>query len=225
MAFRKQPLAVTILAVAAFCAIAVLPVSFMFARHGSLAGLALLEARHRTLLLRSLGVSAGATFVALGIGLTAAVVLARGRAAFRLPLAVLTIAPLFIPPYVIAGTWISLLAPDGWLNGTIQVLFGASSQVSIFSPTGVAWCLGISLFPIVAAIVASGLLGVDRDLVDDAKLTAGRWGVFRGHFARPWLLAGKPRVAFAVVPSLNAPPTASLEVDTYIRKPWPSHEP
>ncbi len=220
MSFRRQPPAVSIIAVSAFCAIAILPVALMFVRHTSSAQLFVLDARQMTLLCRSLAVAAGATVAALALGVPAAVILVRSALFLRLPLAALAIAPLFVPPYVMAGAWISLLDSASWLNSAITNVFGPDARLSMFSPGGVAWCLGISFFPIITAILAVGLVNVDRDLEDDARLVTGCWGVFRhavfpqvrGHLAGAMLLVFLFVIVRYDVPSLLGINTYPVEI-------------
>ena len=179
MSFRSQPRFVSILGVGAFCAIAVLPVAFMFLRHGSFNALVSLDERQATLLLRSLRIAGGATLVALALGVPTGVILIRGALLLRLPLAALAAVPLFIPPYVLAGAWISALDPAGWPHGVIATLFGPETRLSVFSASGAAWCLGVSFFPIITGLLAAGLVSAARELEDAARLSTGRWGVLR----------------------------------------------
>ena len=179
MSFRSQPRFVSALALTAFCAIAVLPVVLMFVRYGSPDSLLSLDERQATLLGRSLAVASGSALVALALGAPIGVILARGATRLRLPLAALAIAPLFIPPYVLAGAWISVLDPASWVNGLTATLFGPDARISIFSASGAAWCLGVSFFPIVTGLLATGLATADRELEDAARLSTGRWGVLR----------------------------------------------
>jgi len=220
MSFRRQPPAVSIIAVSAFCAIAILPVALMFVRHTDPAGLLSLDARQMTLLCRSLAVAAGATVVALALGVPAAVILARGALFLRLPLAALAIAPLFVPSYVMAGAWISLLDSAGWLNSVVKDVLGPDARLSVFSPSGVAWCLGISFFPIITAILTVGLVNVNRDLEDDARLATGSWSVFRhaifpqvrGHLGGAILLVFLFAIVRYDVPSLLGINTYPVEI-------------
>lgn len=77
--------------------------------------------------------------------------------------------------------------PNGFVNRILVSLFGSSAKLSVFSKAGCAWCLGISHFPIIAIILATGLSKIDRSLEDIARLSAGRWRVF-WHSTLPQIL-------------------------------------
>ncbi len=186
MAYRRQPITVFASALALFLICAILPVSYMLVKF--VAGViqnpsettsVLLDGRQLVLLARSMGIALGATMVSLVLGLPCAFILAAkdlpGRKLFYL----LTAMPLMIPPYVMTGAWVHLLVPEGFVNTALKTLFGSGAQLSLFSGTGCAWCLGISHFPIVAIMCATGLSKTDRNLHDVARLSTGRWGVFR----------------------------------------------
>jgi iron(III) transport system permease protein len=131
------------------------------------------------LLGRSLSIAVFATLVALALGLPSAVALASRDLPFRKFFYLLVLIPLLIPPYIMAGAWIHLLAADGFINRSLAAFFGPSVRLSVFSQAGCVWCLGISHFPIIAIILATGLSKIDRNLQDIAHLSTGRWGVFR----------------------------------------------
>jgi ABC-type Fe3+ transport system permease subunit len=130
MSFRRQPPFFSILAISAFCAITVLPVALLFARYGSVSALSWLDERQGTLLLRSIAVAGGSALIALALGVPIAFVLARSTVYLRLPMTALAISVLFVPPYVMAGAWISLLDPAGWVNRVIAALLGPDALLS-----------------------------------------------------------------------------------------------
>jgi iron(III) transport system permease protein len=147
----------------------------------------LVDMRQLVLLGRSLTIALSATVVAVGLGLSVAVVLAAKDLPLRRLLYFLVLVPVLIPPYVMAGAWIHLLSPGGLVNTTLASAFGPSVKLSVYSIAGCAWCLGISFFPIVAFIVASGLSGIDGSLVDISRLSSNRLGTFR-HAILPQIL-------------------------------------
>lgn len=194
MAFRKQPLTIFIIAVAIFLLTSILPVCYMLAQfiinllqEPSASSSPFLESRQLILLGRSLSIAVFATLVALALGLPSAIALAAKDLPFRKLFYLLILIPLLIPPYIMAGAWIHLLASDGFVNRSIAAIFGPSARLSVFSQTGCVWCLGLSHFPIIAIILAAGLSKIDRNLQDIARLSTGRWGVFR-HSTLPQIL-------------------------------------
>ena len=185
MTVRKQPLTVFILAMVAFLITSIVPVGYMLSRFtaglfdGDASGaVGLLDGRQLVLLGRSLWVAVLSTAVALVLGLPAAVMLSAKDLPFRKVFFFLVLIPLLIPPYVMAGAWVHLLSPDGIINGALRAVLGDSARVSLFSVPGCAWCLGISFFPVIAIITATGLAKVNGNLIDVARLSTGRWGVF-----------------------------------------------
>jgi len=194
MAFRRQPLTVFIPALAIFLFTAILPVCYMLTqfivnllRNPSTATSALIDSRQLILLGRSFSIAGSATLVALALGLPSAIALSAKDVPFRKLFYLLILIPLLIPPYTMAGAWIHLLAPDGFVSRILTAIFGQSARLSIFSQAGCVWCLGISHFPIIAIILATGLSKIDRNLQDIAKLSTGRWGVF-WHSTLPQIL-------------------------------------
>jgi iron(III) transport system permease protein len=139
----------------------------------------LIDARQLVLLGRSLTIAVSATIVALGLGLPVAFILATGDLPFRRLFHFLVLVPVLIPSYVMAGAWIHLLGPAGLVNSTLAAVLGPAAKLSIHSTAGCAWCLGISFFPVIAIIVASGISQLDSNLTDIARLSVNRWGVFR----------------------------------------------
>jgi len=184
MAFRRQPRFLYVLSLVLFCVTAILPLAYVFGqfiagvieRPAALAN-AIMDSRQLVLLGRSLGIALSATLVALSLGLPVAALLAARDLPLRRLFYFLMLVPVLIPSYVMAGAWIHLLSPAGWVNRTLAALIGQSATLTIQSVPGCAWCLGLSFFPIIALVVAAGLSQLDGNLQDIARLSTGRWGV------------------------------------------------
>ena len=176
----------------------------------------LIDSRQLLLLSRSLLVAFSATLVALGLGLPVAIILAAKDMPLRRLFQLLVLVPMLIPPYVMAGAWIHLLSPSGFINGILASLFGSSARLTIFTKAGCAWCLGISFFPLIAIIVATGLSQLDSSLQDIARLSTNRWGVF-WHSTLPQifphLLASISLVMIFVLAQYGVP--SLLGINTY----------
>ncbi len=186
MAFRRQPLSVYTAALVIFGLTAILPVAYMLAQflaelpgRPSVVTEALVDGRQLVLLGRSVKIAVSATLVALALGLPAAIILSAKDLPFRRLFYFLVLVPVLIPSYVMAGAWIHLLSPGGFVNRMFASAFGASAKLTVFSIAGCSWCLGISFFPVIAVIVATGLSRLDGSLVDLARLSSSRLGVFR----------------------------------------------
>lgn len=176
----------------------------------------IIDSRQLLLLSRSLLIAFSATLVALGLGLPVAIILAAKDLPLRRLFYLLVLIPMLIPPYVMAGAWIHLLSPTGLINGIVASLFGSSARLTIFTKVGCAWCLGISFFPVIAIIIATGLSQVDGSLQDIARLSTNRWGVF-WHSTLPQifphLLASISLVMIFVLAQYGVP--SLLGVNTY----------
>jgi len=186
MAFRKHPLLLQISALIVFFFAAILPLGYMLAQfvvalfhEPSKIVNVLVDSRQLVLLGRSLTVAISATSVAVLFGLPTAIILAAKDLPYRKLFYFLVLIPVLIPSYVMAGAWIHLFSPAGLLNRIVVGLFGPAAKLSVYSVAGCGWCLGISFFPVIAIIVAAGLSELDSSLIDIARLSTGRWGVFR----------------------------------------------
>jgi iron(III) transport system permease protein len=223
MSLRKQPLPALVAALVVFGLAAILPLAWMlaqflvrlFARPGVVAAL-ILDQRQLVLLARSLMIALASALVALVIGLPVAVLLAARDLPLRRFFFFLVLIPVLIPSYVMAGAWIHLFSPMGTLNKTLTSLLGPTAALTVHSPVGCAWCLGVSFFPVVAVIVATGLSRLDATLRDIATLSTGRWGLFWHSTLpqiRPHIVASVCLVLIFVLAQYGVP--SLLGVNTY----------
>lgn len=146
-------------------------------RDPALIKISIIDTRQLVLLGRSCAIAGGASLAAVLLGLPCAFVLSTRDLLFRRLLFVLVVVPLLIPPYVMAGAWIHLLSPAGFVNRVLEPVFG--SGISLYSMYGCMWCLGVSFFPIIAIVVSAGLNEADGNLIDMTRMSTGGWGVFR----------------------------------------------
>ena len=223
MRFRRQPLSVCVAAFVLFGVTAILPVGYMliqlvvrlFEQPATVTKL-LIDARQLVLLGRSLAIALSSAAVALAIGLPVAMILASRDLPLRRLFYFLVLVPVLIPPYVMAGAWIHLLSPMGPVNRILAAVFGPSARLSLHSAAGCAWCLGVSFFPVIAIVVATGLSKLDNSLQDAARLSTNRWGVFRHSTLpqiRPHLAASFCLVLIFVLAQYGVP--SLLGVNTY----------
>jgi iron(III) transport system permease protein len=223
MTFSKQYSSFYIIAIIIFVIISILPVAYMLANavirsidQPSIITNALINSRQLVLLGRSMLIALSATLVALVLGLPVAIILAARDLPFKRIFFLLVLVPLLIPSYVMAGAWIHLLSPTGFVNSMIVNVFGPSAKLTVFSKVGCAWCLGISFFPVVALIVATGLSQIDSSLQDVARLSTNWWGVCRYSTIpqiRPHLIASICLVLIFVFAQYGVP--SLLGVNTY----------
>ena len=168
---------------AIFVIACVLPTALMLA--GSLTGEAgrwtldayrglLGDARQWRLFTTSMSLGGGAVLVAGALGMPVGVALARGVNVPG-PWRAVTLAPLLIPPYVMAVAWTLAIGPTGPLA---PVLAAPRLNAWAYSAWAAALVLGISLYPLVALAVDAALARVDAHAEDAARLIAPPMRVF-----------------------------------------------
>jgi len=149
-------------AVAAFTAIVLSPIFFMFIVPHTIKGPiqeAIFTHRHFPLAFNSLFLSMGTTALALAIGVPFAFFISRtnlfGQSFFKLTYLI----PLLIPPFIHAIVWDSL-------SGTIANLF----QLPIHNLCGALFVLSLAYFPFISLMTLSGLKSIDKNL-EEASLS------------------------------------------------------
>jgi iron(III) transport system permease protein len=127
------------------------------------------EWRYANLLLRSSGIAAGATLIAVLIGVMHAFVLIRTRFPLKHVWRRLYLLPLCIPPHIHAIAWICLCGETGPLNKWLMGIIGADAPVlNIYTPAWAALILGLAYHPLVTLLVAGGLRSMDRRMEEAA---------------------------------------------------------
>ncbi len=185
MVFRRHPLGFYVLGIALLAATAWLPIACMLGQFGvglvkepAVLANVLLNSRQAVLLGRSVLIASLTTLVAVLLGVPVAIALSSRDLPLRRFFWFLTLVPVLIPSYVMAGAWLHMLSPNGWVNTGLKAMYGAGVTLKLQSLTGCVLCLGFSFFPIIALMVTTGLLQLDGGLQDTARLHTGRWGVF-----------------------------------------------
>jgi iron(III) transport system permease protein len=176
----------------------------------------LIDSRQAILLSRSCMVALASMSIALLLGIPTAILLASRDLPYKQFFYLLVSIPFLIPPYVMAGAWIHLLSPDGVVNTIIKSVFGQSAGLSVYNFAGCAWCMGISFFPVVALMMATGLSKIDPHLCDIARLATNKLGVWRHSVLiqiLPYLLASMCLVLVFVFAQYSVP--SLLGVNTY----------
>ncbi len=123
------------------------------------------------LLLRSVATAGGAMLLSLVLGVPVGLLVARTDLVGRRWWWLLCFVPLLIPPYVMATSLIELLGAQGEANTWLRSLLGPHApRVSPYGPLGAALSLGLSFWPVTAALAGWAAQGVDPDLEDQARL-------------------------------------------------------
>jgi|Wag4MinimDraft_6_1082665.scaffolds.fasta_scaffold00044_22 iron(III) transport system permease protein len=122
-------------------------------------------------LMNSLVVSAGATVLALMLGIPLAVVFTRFQFLGRGLLRVLVLMSMMSPPFIGAYAWIVLFGRSGLVTewGTSVGL----SLPTIYGPGGIILASALSLYPIVFLVMSSALSRLDGSL-EEAASSLGR---------------------------------------------------
>lgn len=161
------------------------------------------------LLGHSLGLAMAVTVLALAIGVPLGVLLGRTDAAGRRPALLLHLFPMFLPPFLLALGWFHVFGREG-------VLGSALTAGLLFSPLGVIMTLAFAFTPVVTALVALGLQGIDPSLEEAARVVARPWRVVRRILLpAAWPAAGLAAIlVFALsISELGVP--MFLRVDVY----------
>jgi iron(III) transport system permease protein len=126
------------------------------------------------LLRDSILLAAGATGVALALGLPFAVLWQKTDLWGRLFFSLAYLVPLLIPPYMQAIVWSRLLAKNGPINDFLMLALGlAEAPLNVHSLPGAMYVLGLAYFPFVTLLASSGLQGVDGRYEEAARLQSG----------------------------------------------------
>jgi iron(III) transport system permease protein len=138
------------------------------------------------LLVRSLALSTVVTAFALALGLPLGVLIGRTDVRGRWVGALLHTFPMFLPPFLLALGWFHLFGVTG-LAGS------EATSAILFSETGVVLILVLAFTPIVTALVALGLQGLDPSLEEAARVVARPvrvvWRILVPAATPAWMLA------------------------------------
>jgi iron(III) transport system permease protein len=208
-----------------FFLIAIIPVAFMFGNSFVFEGGVSLkyyfdvfgEARVWLLLLKSLVLASGTTFLALILGVPLAFLLTRTNLAGKKMWQWLYLIPLCIPPYLQAISWIYLFGGKGIVNERLMTLFTLSEPpLQCQGAWGVLIILAFSYYPFVVLLAMSGFNNMDQRVEDAARLQFPLFKVMRTitfPILKPYIVSG---AIFVFIFSLfNYGVPALLGVHTY----------
>jgi iron(III) transport system permease protein len=120
----------------------------------------------------------GTLALTVPLGIAGAVLLYRSDLPLARPLRVLTLLALFVPLPLFASAWQATLGAGGWLM-TLGWLpdSGRPWQPWTLGIGAAIWVHALAALPWVVWIVGQGLCWVERDLEEDALLSASPWQV------------------------------------------------
>lgn len=128
-------------------------------------------ARVHSALRNSLYVSGSATLLALGLGLILAVLTVKTDLPGKQLIRTLFLAPLIIPPQILALAWLQWAGPVGYLQQALRWLLQRQGRLwSLYGPGGIVLLLTIFVLPIVYLTLASGLSRQPRQTEEAARI-------------------------------------------------------
>lgn len=134
------------------------------------------DSHNFVLLLNSFAIGLLAVVVSLLIGIPISFLLAKTNIPFKNIFTTVFLLPIFIPPYIYAVAWKSILRR----NGIIDKLFSQSEVIPAFinSIVGCAFILALAFLPITILFLTNALKNVDQAIEEAAQLEAGKLKVF-----------------------------------------------
>ncbi len=191
MSARRATLLVT---VALLLVIGLLPVFSMLCKsvvvegHFNVAAYrGLLRSGHQWALMRqSLTLAFWVTLLALGAGVPLGILLGKSDLPGRSLFTALFVAPLLIPPYLLAISWSSLLGREGFLA---QLPGGSAAAAALFGLPGCILVLFTVFLPIPMLLTMTLVRSVSPQLEEAGRLVTGWRGVLRG-ITLPLILPG-----------------------------------
>ncbi|HYP27535.1 MAG TPA: iron ABC transporter permease [Blastocatellia bacterium] len=139
-------------------------------------GRLIVEPRQRSLLFNSMVLGAGSTIVATALGAPLGLLLARVDLPIKRLLRIVLIAPLVIPPYILALAWIYI----GGSAGLIAQVSGYDALSSwTYSLPGAVVVLGLGFYPLSMLATEAAARRVDGRLEEAGLLVAGMSRVVR----------------------------------------------
>jgi iron(III) transport system permease protein len=157
-----------------------------------------IETRQIKLFLNSLLLGIGVSIFSLLLGVPLGIILSRTDIYLRRYLQHIYLLPLLIPPFISAIGWIELLPFS---------LYGLPASILV---------LGLSYFPFVTILTISGLLSVNRELEDAARLVYDDFTAIRKltlPLIKPNILAGAIFVFIFTLSNYGVP--SLLRLNTY----------
>lgn len=185
---QRSALALATLAVVVFALVPLAaPLIELVAGHGELAPL-LSSTRLWVLLLRSIGLAAAFTALALAVGVPLGILLSRTDIWGRRIVWLLHAFPMFLPPFLLALGSFHLFGRQGSVGSE-------TSATLLFGPLGVMVVMALALAPIVTTLTALGMMSIDASLEEAALTVAKPWRVV----TRILLPSAWPAVALAAI--------------------------
>lgn len=168
------------------------------------------SAQVRTALLNSLYTSALATLLAVALALPLAAVTTKAHLPGRSLVRLAILAPMVIPPHVLAIAWQQWAGPVGYLQRALRSLFDLYGPLwSLYGAYGIVALLAIFSLPIAFLTAVAGMVRIPRS-VEEAAMCEGAstWQVWRFivlPLIRPHILAAAVLVFLSALGNFGIP--------------------
>jgi iron(III) transport system permease protein len=176
----------------------------------------LFDPRQLGLIKNSFGLSFGATFLSLVIGVPLALFSTKTNLWGRKLLGIAYLIPILIPPYMHAIVWAHLLSKNGLINQCMAQLFSLrETPFDIYGLPGGIFVMTLAYFPFVTLLTASGLRSIDRRMEEVSLLHHGPWKTMKGvtlPLVAPHILCGALFVFIFSVINFGVPDILRLRV-------------
>nr|WP_302474028.1 iron ABC transporter permease [Shouchella clausii] len=185
--FQKRRLLAWVLALVIFC-LFVLPVIRLFLlsffQEGQLTfshyTQIFSEPRTWTIFGNTVVMVAGATTLALALGLVFAWLVAYSDIRLKKLLQLMILVPFIIPSYILTLSWTQLMSSNGWVASLLQFLPFSLEPLQMYSMEGIIFTLALSHFPLVFLFTVGVLRKIPREMEWAARASgANSWHVFK----------------------------------------------
>lgn len=128
------------------------------------------------LLINSLSLGFLTVIIANVIGIPVAFILARTNLVFKNILKICFLLSIFIPPYISALSWGSVVGTNGLMNNLFNI--GGFTSSIYNSLLGASFILGISFLPITILFINDSLSNLEKEIEEVALMEASRVQIF-----------------------------------------------
>lgn len=134
------------------------------------------EPQKLLLMVNSLSLGFLTVIIANVIGIPAAFFLSKTNLKLKNIIKIGFLLPIFIPPYISALSWGSVLGRNGLMNSLFNIgEFTTSIYNSLF---GASFILGISFLPIIILFISDSLNNIEKEIEESAMMDASRRKIF-----------------------------------------------
>nr|WP_285838571.1 iron ABC transporter permease [Shouchella clausii] len=138
------------------------------------------EPRTWTIFRNTVVMVAGATTLALALGLVFAWLVAYSDIRLKKLLQLMILVPFIIPSYILTLSWTQLMSSNGWVASLLQFLPFSLEPLQMYSMEGIIFTLALSHFPLVFLFTVGVLRKIPREMEWAARASgANSWHVFK----------------------------------------------